>query len=291
MDLSTKRRNVAAFTLIELLVVIAIIAILAAILLPVLGRAKLKATEAACLANQKQLGAAAVMYASDNNDYIMPDHAFGQKDLTGGMNDADGYWGPPDPGRWTSQAQALKNVTDLLQCKTNLLWQFAQNVGVYHCPGDTRFNLPIGSGNAIGWAFDSYAKTDNFGGGGAGTGVTDYSKLGQVRRPSETFAFVEQSDSRGYNLGTFEMRWQNPSLITFVDIFAMYHSVVNTFCFADAHVEYHRWTDPAVIYWGQLGANGKVYEFNQAGFSGPSVTQGDRDYNYCLQHWRFLNNQ
>src|SRR5271167_4617705 len=60
-----------AFTLIELLVVIAIIAILAVMLLPALARAKLKATQAACLSNQRQMGLAWKMYASDQNGLII----------------------------------------------------------------------------------------------------------------------------------------------------------------------------------------------------------------------------
>ncbi len=72
MDLTTKKSRLVGFTLIELLVVIAIIAILAAVLLPVLASAKRTAQASYCLNNLKQLATDDLIYVGDNKLYIQP---------------------------------------------------------------------------------------------------------------------------------------------------------------------------------------------------------------------------
>ena len=276
------------FTLIELLVVIAIIAILAAMLLPALAKAKLKATEASCLSNQKQLGLAFSMYVNDNNGSLL------NYTNSTGANNAGGFWGlePGAPGDWTTPAVALTDVQSCLRTN-NLLFQYAPNAGVYHCPGDVRFNLPIGTGSAIGWAYDSYAVTENV---EPNLDFTDsFTRSSQIRRTSDCVIFAEQADTRGYNNGSFGLEAKGGNIvaadnrISFTDVFSMYHGNVGTFSFADGHAEPKKWLDSAIVADGKaaqtVGSNGYQY----SNFSAqPSQTGLDAAWIY--QHFESPSN-
>lgn len=113
-----------AFTLIELLVVIAIIAILAAILFPVLANSKERARQAKCLGNLKQLWQAFRQYADDCNG-IMPRGS-------ARMDQQRPDWvGSP----WLDWGQSCPDVPIL---KDGQLWKYAKNYDIYLCPTDRK---------------------------------------------------------------------------------------------------------------------------------------------------------
>jgi prepilin-type N-terminal cleavage/methylation domain-containing protein len=260
-----KRRLMGAFTLIELLVVIAIIAILAAMLLPALSSAKLKATLAVCRSNQKQVNLSMILYSGDFRDTILAN-----TDSSGATLNGGGYYVAS-----TIAAGTPVNVAEsqtLTQLKTSPLAPYAKNMQVFHCPGDLRYRrLAVGKG----WAYATYSKMDGMN-GSSWAGQTPYKKLSDIRQPTLSAMFIEEADPRGYNNGTWVMQASG-----WVDPFAIFHGNISTYCFSDGHVESHKWTDAATIKAARDSANGA------ASFYWPGGIKTNPDFAWAWDHYRF----
>jgi prepilin-type N-terminal cleavage/methylation domain-containing protein len=289
-----------AFTLIELLVAIAIISILAALLLPALGKAKQKGTQATCLSNQKQLALAWEMYANDNRNCVVGFSTF-PADGTPGVT-------PPDPMDWRTDVryvlpavpqtteQAVIQTTELgyqQPMKTadrtisGPLFQYAPNPNIIHCPGDTRIALAAGAG----FAWDSYSGVQGVNGEPNGVMIT---KSTQIVHPSDRILWVEECDGRGDNLGSWDFDPGTPQdnfqtqAPRWVDSPAAFHGVTSTFNFADGHAEAHKWLNGSTINFAKSMDPNKATDLVSLIANDPQ--NGTADLYWVARHYPTINN-
>jgi prepilin-type N-terminal cleavage/methylation domain-containing protein/prepilin-type processing-associated H-X9-DG protein len=233
----------AAFTLIELLVTIAIIAILAALLLPAVLRAKSSGQEIYCLNNIRQLGIATILYAQENNDRLP--YNLGATEIQKMLDSGRHYNWANSVLDWETNSA---NTNIILNTEAAIGAFAAKNPTIYRCPSDRTASSVQ---RQAGWDHRSRSISMNamvgdpgeFLKGGANINNPydhQFLTLNEFARTdsSSIFVFIEEhpdSINDGYFLNKlYSGEW--------MDLPASYHNGAANLSFADGHAETQLWT-------------------------------------------------
>ena len=253
------------FTLIELLVVIAIIAILAAMLLPVLGKAKARAQGIGCISNMKQLQLAAMLYANNNDDNIPANITLapqnGGDSTTGKPNWEDGTFASPanngvteNPGGCAINPFYLgvqgKKGGNPVVTLIGTIGIYANAAGVYHCPADQFVDPAWHMQRVRSCSMNAWADGTGIG-GGPQNGVNykvfkKFSDFGGRLAASDCFVYLDENPI-SLNDGWFRFI---PDGNGVQDGPAVNHGFSSSFSFADGHADLQLWHDVFLKYSG-----------------------------------------
>jgi len=225
-----------------LLVVIAIIAILAAMLLPALSKAKSKAHAISCLNNLRQLQLGWVLYSGDNHDKIVQTGGLGSPQATIPLPVQFRPGGPY--AKWVfGRVDQAPSDTDPEYIKQGLLYPYVNSLEVFKCPADKRIGangLPtVRSMSMNAWMnpydYENQIDYNNY---------VVFRKQTGIRRPSDTWVTIDENPNT-INDGWFLEKPNAPNV--WRDVPASYHNGAGGLSFADGHSEIRKWTDRGVL--------------------------------------------